>query len=138
MYLLSDIVEFLKSNGIVQDDGVDAFRDFVPDDPSNIVCLNEYSSPSSGIEVLSRHVQIFVRDKSNETARVKAWTIYKLVCPPRAEKRIINLTPDRWVITYPLSSPTKLKVDSHNRHCWTFNISLITHIDYMKGVAADD
>lgn len=126
--LLLDIVLYLKSCGIVQDDGIDAFRDFSPEEPDNVVVLYEYK----GDEVLPyeekvhRSVQVTVRDVDADNARNKALLIFKSL---QSDTHIINFTNDRWGQVYLRQTPFKIKTDNNARTIYGFNIGITTDIE---------
>lgn len=126
--LLLDMVLFLKNNGIVQDDGVDAFRDFTPEAPDSLVALHEYKGdPAVPYDPnVHRSVQITVRDKNADKARQKALEIFKLLT---SENLIVNFTPTRWGQVYLRQTPFKLGQDKNDRVTYAFNIGVTTTIE---------
>jgi len=126
--LLLDIVLFLKDNGIVQDDGVDAFRDFTPEAPDSLVALHEYKGdPAVPYDpTVHRSVQVTVRDKNADNARRKALEIFKLLT---SENLIVNFTPTRWGQVYLRQTPFKLSQDKNDRVTYAFNVGITTTIE---------
>lgn len=126
--LLLDIVTFLTVHGIVQGDGVDAFRDFTPEAPDSVVVLHEYKGdPAVFYEpAVNRSVQIVSRDKDADIARQRALEIYKLL---RSDNTIVQFTPDRWGQVYLRQPPFKLGQDENDRVSYTFNIGVTTIIE---------
>lgn len=126
--LLLDMVLFLKNNGIVQDDGVDAFRDFTPEAPDSLVALHEYKGdPAVPYDpAVHRSVQVTVRDKNADKARQKALEIFKLLT---SENLIVNFTPTRWGQVYLRQTPFKLGQDKNDRVTYAFNIGVTTTIE---------
>lgn len=126
--LLLDMVTFLTDNGIVQGDGVDAFRDFTPEAPDSIVALHEYKGePAVPYDpMVHRSVQISVRDKNANKARQKALDIFKLLT---SENLIVNFTPTRWGQVYLRQTPFKLDQDKNDRVTYAFNIGVTTTIE---------
>jgi hypothetical protein len=126
--LLLDMVTFLTDNGIVQGDGVDAFRDFTPEAPDSIVALHEYKGdPAVPYDPnVHRSVQITVRDKNADKARQKALEIFKLLT---SENLIVNFTPTRWGQVYLRQTPFKLSQDKNDRVTYAFNIGVTTTIE---------
>lgn len=127
--LLLDIGQYLIENGIVTADGVDYFRDGLPEKPDNVVAAAEYPGlPTQPFdESCDRSVQIKVRNKSYEQARIKSNEIFALLDNP--EERIYNLTPTRWCIGKAQQSPYKLSVDKSGNTVFCFNMRIITHRD---------
>lgn len=126
--LLLDMVLFLKNNGIVQDDGVDAFRDFTPEAPDSLVALHEYKGdPAVPYDpTVHRSVQVTVRDKSADKARRKALEIFKQL---RSDNLIVQFTPDRWGQVHLRQTPFLLKRDENDRVTYAFNIGVTTTIE---------
>lgn len=126
--LLLDIVTFLTDNGIVQGDGVDAFRDFTPEAPDSLVALHEYKGdPAVAYDPnVHRSVQITARDKDADVARQKALKIYKLLT---SDNLIVQFTPDRWGQVYLRQPPYKIGQDNNDRVTYGFNIGITTTIE---------
>ena len=127
--LLLDIVSYLTTNELVSGDGVDAFRDLMPEQPDNVVVVNEYTNVDTilNIGVATRNVQILVRDRSYSAAKNKSSSIHKLVKDKL--DNIVDLTAERWAIMYPKQTPCKIQIDSNNRVIFGFNISVTTYYD---------
>lgn len=126
--LLLDIVKYLQTNNLVEGDGVDAFRDFLPEAPDNLVTLYEYSSlPVVNYETaVNRSVQILVRNSNSNSARELALEIYKSLYSTSTR---IDFTPDRFAAVYIRQTPFKLRIDESNRTIYCFNIGVTTSID---------
>lgn len=126
--LLLDMVTFLTDNGIVEGDGVDAFRDFTPEAPDSLVALHEYKGdPAVPYDPnVHRSVQITVRDKNADKARQKALAIFKLLT---SDNLIVNFTPTRWGQVYLRQTPFKLSQDNNDRVTYAFNIGVTTTIE---------
>lgn len=126
--LLLDIVTFLADNGVVQGDGVDAFRDFTPEAPDSLVALHEYKGdPAVAYDPnVHRSVQITARDKDADVARQKALRIYKLLT---SDNLIVQFTPDRWGQVYLRQAPFKIGQDDNDRVTYGFNIGITTTIE---------
>lgn len=126
--LLLDMVLFLKNNGIVQDDGVDAFRDFTPEAPDSLVALHEYKGdPAVPYDpTVHRSVQVTVRDKNADNARRRSLEIFKLLT---SENLIVNFTPTRWGQVYLRQTPFKLSQDKNDRVTYAFNVGITTTIE---------
>lgn len=126
--LLLDIVTFLADNGVVQGDGVDAFRDFTPEAPDSLVALHEYKGdPAVAYDPnVHRSVQVTARDKDADVARQKALRIYKLLT---SDNLIVQFTPDRWGQVYLRQPPFKIGQDDNDRVTYGFNIGITTTIE---------
>jgi len=126
--LLLDIVTFLADNGVVQGDGVDAFRDFMPEAPDSLVALHEYKGdPAVAYDPnVHRSVQVTARDKDADVARQKALKIYKLLT---SDNLIVQFTPDRWGQVYLRQPPFKIGQDDNDRVTYGFNIGITTTIE---------
>ena len=123
--LLLDMVQFLASNSIVQEDGVDAFRDFTPEAPDTLIALHEYRG-DPGVQhesAVNRSVQILSRSKSANEARQRALDIHDLLI---SDNLIINFTPTRWGQVYIRQSPFKISIDGNGRTTYGFNVGITT------------
>lgn len=123
--LLYDLVEYLRVSGLVQGDGIDAFRDFTPDMPDNVVVLREYAGNPGLVDV--RSVQVVVRNVDAESAKDKAWRILSVLDVP--EDRILPLPGTRWGVVAARQTPFKMGVDERNRYLWGFNLAVTTSRD---------
>lgn len=130
MTLLEDIVMYLAAEGLVRGDGVDAFRDFIPESPDNIVILYEYAGDpvSQYTDVVHRSVQVVVRNKSASAAKALA---NKLLAAFRKsdETLRIDFTASRWGQTHIRQTPFKLKQDENGRIYYAFNLGITTNTD---------
>lgn len=128
--LLLDIVTFLTSAGVIEGDGIDTFRDFIPETPDNLVAITEYGgSPGPSYEELGqRSVQISVRNKSADVARARALELYKALRPKREDRRV-DFTEDRWGQVYLRQMPFRTKTDNNDRVTYSFNIGITTNIE---------
>lgn len=128
--LLLDIVTFLTSNRVIEGDGIDAFRDFVPEAPDNLVAITEYAgNPMVPYEPTAhRSVQISVRNKSADEARKKALEIFKVLQPESEDKRV-DFTPDRWGQVSFRQPPFRMKTDNNDRVTYGFNMGITTTIE---------
>jgi hypothetical protein len=123
--LLLDIGTFLADNGEATEDGVDFFRDFMPEDPNEVVALHEYpGSPGTPFDaIVHRSVQVSVRGDEADAVRAKALRIYNLLT---AENRRIQFTQTRWGLVYLRQPPFKRDNDARNRVTYAFNIGVTT------------
>lgn len=126
--LLLDIVTFLADNGIVQGDGIDAFRDFTPEKPDSLVALHEYKGdPAVAYDPnVNRSVQFTSRDKDADVARRRALEMYKLLT---SDNLIVNFTPDRWGQVHLRQPPFKISQDENDRVTYGFNVGITTTIE---------
>ena len=126
--LLLDIVTFLTANNAVAGDGIDTFRDFVPEKPDNVVALIEYTGSPKVFyeEATNRSVQVSVRDKDADVARRKALEIFKLF---QSENSIVVFTPDRWGQVHLRQTPFKSGMDLSDRVTYAFNMGITTSIE---------
>lgn len=128
--LLLDIVTYLTSKGVIEGDGIDTFRDFVPEAPDSLVSITEYSG-SPGVKfdpAVHRSVQISVRDKRADVARSKSLEIYKVLVSETEDGRI-DFTPERWGQVSLRQPPFRMKTDASDRVTYGFNIGVTTTID---------
>jgi hypothetical protein len=128
--LLLDIVTYLTSKGVIEGDGIDTFRDFIPETPDYLVAVTEYGgSPPVPFETLvHRSVQVSVRDKSADVARSKALEIYKVFLSETENKRV-DFTEDRWGQVSLRQTPFRMKTDASDRVTYGFNIGITTTIE---------
>lgn len=127
MTLLQDINTFLTKKDIVQGDGIDAFRDFSPESPDDIVALYEYKGdPSSPFDsIVHRSIQVTVRSKNPEKAKERAVAIYKALY---SETNFVQITDARWAQVYLRQVPFKMGTDENNRAIYGFNMGVTTDI----------
>lgn len=129
--LLYDIGIFLITNGIAEGDGVDIFRDFMPEQPDNIICLTEYQGDAAVYyekDVVHRSVQILVRNKSADAAREKALAICNALRKDRGNS-VVDFTPNRWGQVFIRQTPFKMGQDESDRIMYGFNIGVTTKIE---------
>lgn len=129
--LLLDIIAFLASKNIVAGDGINAFRDFTPEEPDNLVVLHEYSgSPASLYDAcVHRSVQVVTRNLNADMARQKAVEIFKALQEVQSTDGRIDFTSARWGQTYLRQPPFFMKRDENNRTYYTFNVGITTTIE---------
>ena len=130
MTLLEDIVAYLATKNLVEGDGVDAFRDFQPESPDNIVSLHEYSGDpvSPYTEVVHRSVQVVVRNKSASASKAKAYDLLDAFRMSDGAQRI-DFSPTRWGQVHIRQTPFKLKQDDNGRIHYAFNLGITTNTD---------
>ena len=129
--LLLDIVLFLKEKDLVTDDGVDAFRDFMPEAPDSVVVLQEYAGDPASLydPRVHRSVQVSARAKDADEARRKAQSIFRTFQESQMADGRVDLTPNRWGQIYLRQPPFLLKRDENNRTIYAFNIGITTTIE---------
>jgi len=129
--LLLDIASFLKTKGIVTGDGVDTYRDFIPEEPDSLVALMEYKGdPANALDAaVHRSVQITTRNKNADIARQKALQIYKVLVDNQDEAYGIQFTSDRFGQVYIRQTPFRYKTDENHRAYYCFNIGITTNIE---------
>lgn len=127
--LLQDIQAFIIANNLATADGVDIFRDFIPESPDDLISVAEYAGVPglAGIDTQLRLVQINVRNTSYSSARSTSHQLYSLF--HRSEEPILQMTSERWVITQPRQTPFQSNRDRQNRTTFTFNVALTTYKD---------
>lgn len=129
MTLLKDIIKYLTSLGIIQGDGVDAYRDIMPDIPDNVVSLYEYKGDPAlpHTEAVHRSVQVVVRNKSAASALAKAMELCNTFRKSDEAQRI-DFTPTRWGQVHVRNTPIKIKQDERGRTQCGFNLGITTII----------
>lgn len=131
MPLLEDIVRYFTAKGLIQGDGVDAFRDFQPETPDNIVTLHEYKGdpPSRYTDVVHRSVQIVVRNKSAVAAQRLAQELYRALMEDSAMNGRVDFTSTRWGQVHIRQTPYKFSQDESDRVLYGFNLGITTTIE---------
>lgn len=126
--LLLDFVTYFKGLGLVQNDGVDIFRDTEPDSPDSASLMHEYGgrSPIPQIAGTDRAIQVNCRDLSATVAKLQARALYKAL---ETEDGILNLTSQRWCMIILNQTPFKIKVDIKERVYYGFNLTVVTYND---------
>lgn len=129
MTLLEDIVKYLTSKGVIEGDGIDAYREFKPETPDNIVSLHEYKGDpvSQYTDVVHRSVQVVVRNRNAEAAHRLAIDLYNALKPTDETLRV-DFTPDRWGQVHLRQSPYKFSQDENDRTHYGFNLGITTLI----------
>lgn len=128
--LLEDIVEWLVDNNLGQGDGIDLFRDVIPDDPDVVVTLFEYNSKTAVSRfnhAIVRYVQVTARDSKSSASRQRALEIFKLF--QESDEEITDLPNGRWAIIKPLQSPFKISEDGKSRSYYGFNVAITTNCE---------
>ncbi len=128
--LLLDIIEYLVEEGVLEGDGVDAFRDFAPDSPDDVTIIYEYQGDPQALHedtAVHRSLQIVSRSKQPTTAKVKANEIHAFLSPPGRYKK---LNENRWCQLYPRQTPFKIKTDDNGRVYYGYNFGVTSYKDY--------
>ena len=128
--LLEDICQYLVDNSLATGHGIDVFTDFQPEDPDNIICLQEYRGDpvSPYTDVVHRSVQVSVRNKSAAEAK----RIANSLCSSfrlSDEVQRIDFTATRWGQVHIRQTPYKIKQDDRDRTIYGFNIGITTNTD---------
>lgn len=120
--LIGDVANLIIGEELAQAVDVDIFKDFIPDNPDDIVVVSEYSS----LQVVAfanasvRSIQIVCRSKSNSKAREKCWKIFDTFL-----SRIpITTIGGRTCVLAIRNAPFKMEVDKKNRHLYVFNMGV--------------
>ena len=129
--LLLDIVTYLTNKQVIDGDGVDTFRDFIPEMPEDLIAITEYKgSPMSSFESAShRSVQILVRNKDADLARSKCLDIFRAIQENLDGSSRIDFTEDRWGQVSLRQTPYRFDTDNSDRVTYGFNIGITTTID---------
>jgi len=128
--LLKDIADYLiiYASDVVTENGVDMFRDSMPDQPDNCVALNEYVG-DVGFDIDLRSIQVKVRHTSYEQARINICKIFKLLYDPEKDVRFIDINETRWIQVSPRNAPYELNKDDTGREIFIFNMGVLTNRD---------
>ncbi len=129
--LLLDIATFLTDKGLAVGDGIDIFRDFIPEEPDSLVALMEYNGgPTHTIDpTVHRSVQVSVRDADPDVARQLAVDIFNSFVSTRDETCKMHFTSNRWGQVYLRQPPFKYRMDKNNRTYYGFNVGITTTIE---------
>ena len=129
MTLLEALVAYGVANGVLVGDGVDSFRDFMPDTPDNVVVFHEYAGDriSPFTDSVHRSVQVKVRNKSASTARTKALQLCNIFKSDTESLRV-DFSTDLWGQVYIRQTPFKLSQDTSDRVTYCFNLGITTNI----------
>lgn len=129
MPLLLAIINYLVANNILLGDGIDAFRDFMPEEPDFAVVLQEYrGDPISQYTTnVHRSVQVKVRACSADVARNAAISICTALRSGTEALRI-DFSENAWGQVYVRQLPFKLQQDGSNRVTYCFNLGITTNI----------
>jgi len=132
--MLLDVVNYLKDNDVVEDDGKDCFRDYTPDSPDQVVVLTEYGGlpfPPHMVGAL-RRFQVIARSSRDDPdwGRRKAWELYNTLDVP---EKIIDARDEdgkgMWGVITALQTPHKMRVDDNGRDVYGFNVAITTERD---------
>lgn len=125
--LLEDLEGIIVALGCATADGVDIFRDSMPDTPNNAIALYEYfGEPFQSAEGIFRSVQVKVRRDTYSIARADSWQIYDALHNP--DDKIFTLG-QRPALIFVRNTPTKLDTDSTGRTTFYFNMNITTKLD---------
>ena len=129
MPLLLAIINYLVANNILLGDGIDAFRDVMPEEPDFAVVLQEYrGDPVSQYTTnVHRSVQVKVRARSADAARNVAISICAALRSDTEALRI-DFSENAWGQVYVRQLPFKLQQDGSNRVTYCFNLGITTNI----------
>lgn len=129
--LLLDIVTYFTRKQLIAGDGIDAFRDFKPETPDNIISVHEYKGDpvSPFIDEVHRSVQVLVRDKNANTARERSLALCKAIIADMKEDGRVDFTAERWGQVYVRQSPFKISQDESDRVLYGFNLGITTNIE---------
>ena len=127
MGLLLNLVNYLVVSNICEGDGIDCFRDFMPESPSNVVVLHEYAGDylNPFTNNVHRSVQVAVRNEDAEAARAKAVQVCSAFRTENEDHRI-NFSSESWGQVYIRQPPFKLSQDESDRVTYCFNLGITT------------
>lgn len=129
MSLLEALVAYCVTNGALNGDGVDAFRDFTPEAPDSVIVFHEYASDPipPDASYVHRSVHVKVRDKSAEAARDKSLQVMSTFVATTDSRRI-DFTDTLWGQVYIRQAPFKISQDELDRVSYGFNLGITTNI----------
>ncbi len=125
--LLDDFKTYIINNNL--QGSFETWIDTRPDQPDSVICLFEYSGDSTqtGVEALSRNIQLLVRAFDYDECRNKINQLFNEFDQP--VDRAISLTTSRWTLIAAKQPPFKMEVDALNRQVMVFNMIVVTHRD---------
>lgn len=131
MVLLEDIVTYFTTKNLIQGDGIDAFRDFMPETPDNIISLHEYKGDpvSRYTDIVHRSVQIVVRNKSAVESQALAKRLCQALIGDSADNGRVDFTPTRWGQVHVRQAPHKFSQDESDRVLYGFNLGITTTME---------
>ena len=129
MTLLEALVQYGVACGVLIGDGEDAYRDFMPETPDDVIVFAEYSgSPvHPHIDAVHRSVQVKTRSRSSVSARQKAVQLFTIFNSTSDDRRV-DFTKDLWGQVYVRQPPYKLSQDNSGRTIYCFNLGITTNI----------
>lgn len=134
--LLLDLIKYLKYNDIVEGDGIDSFRDHLPEDPDDVIVFKELEGEGTtiGADGVVRRIQCLCRSSADnpEKSRDKVWEIYSKLDSLNGlldMRDYDDLDNNRWIILEMINNPIKAKVDDNNRTVYSFTMSTVTYLD---------
>lgn len=129
MTLLEDIVKYLTNKGVLEGAGVDAYIDFQPETPDNIVSLHEYKGDSVPMVAGATHrsVQVVIRNKRAIDAQRLAIKVFNALLPSTEDGRV-DFTDTRWGQVSFRQTPYKLLQDESDRTHYGFNLGITTEL----------
>lgn len=129
MTLLEALVQYGVTNGVLEGDGADTYRDFMPETPDNVVVFAEYEGRPANplIDAVHRSVQIKTRSRDAVAAREKAVRLFNIF-NSTSEDRRVDFTKDLWGQVYVRQPPYKLSQDANERTIYCFNLGITTNI----------
>ena len=129
MSLLEALVAYCVAKGILIGDGEDAFRDYMPEAPDDVVVFHEYRGDpiSPYTEHVHRSVQVKVRAKTSEAARSKALLVLNTF-RSETENLRVDFSDALWGQVYIRQAPFKLQQDESDRITYCFNLGITTNI----------
>lgn len=127
MDLLNDIINVIIAEGYATQKDVDIFKDYSPSEPDACIIVYEYNgSPIGKFTDLSvRSIQIVVRSKMGQEAKILANTILKIFNPDTSMMTIGT----RKCIIANRNTPIKIGVDDQDRKLYAFNLGITTNLD---------
>jgi hypothetical protein len=126
--LLVDLENYIINLGLATADGVDIYRDYLPDTPDAVITLYEYSGEpfANGVDGMLRMIQILVRAKSYAGARLLSWSLYNAFHTP---DDYIHTLGGKEALIRVRSTPLKMLADETSRVTFTFNMGVTTQLD---------
>lgn len=122
MVALDILMNYLISKNLATEEDVDIFRNYIPDNPDDVLCVMEYQGRNLGhFDNVSQHsIQIFVRGLDVEQ---RIWNIYNQLCQDAMNLEV----PDHCCEITMKHPPFKINRDNRGRFEWVFNFFMLVN-----------
>lgn len=130
--LLKDVTSYIVNNELATGYGDDVFHEYMPEEPDNIIFLEELKgSPDTPFDhdLHHRSIRLITRNVDADTAKSLAFSLHKIFVSPNVDFEPIHFTETRWGLVYIRQTPFCIGTDENDRTLYCFNIGITTSID---------